>query len=189
MKNFFGSVVQYFLQGLLIIGPLGVTVYIVYVSVLWMDNLWQLEEYPGLGIAIILLSITAIGYLGTLLISKPLLAFFEGIILRIPLINGIYSSIKDVVSAFVGNKKKFDKPVIVTLESGSGLKRIGFVTHENLQNINMSGFSAVFFPHSLALSGNLWLIPNHLIEPLDVKGSQAMKFVISGGLSWAVDTE
>jgi uncharacterized membrane protein len=102
---------------------------------------------------------------------------------RIPFIKLIYSSIKDLIGAFVGDKRKFDKPVLVTINKENTLHQIGFVTQKTYPELGLADMVAVYFPHSYAFSGNHFLVPKESIKPLNISGPVAMKFIVSGGIS------
>ena len=162
--------------------PLALTTYIIVMSIRWLDGLLPLD-IPGLGLLIILGSITIFGYLGSSFLIQPILGFFENIMVRLPLVRIIYTSLKDLVSAFVGDQKKFQQPVMVDLISDGSIKRVGFITQEDMSVLGTPGFAAVYFPHSYNFSGNLVLIPRNQVKPLDLSSTEAMKFVVSGGVS------
>ena len=178
----FPSVATYFLRGLLLLVPLALTLYIIVMSIRWLDGLIPLD-IPGLGLLIIFGSITIFGYLGSSFLIQPILGFFENIMVRLPLVRIIYTSLKDLVSAFVGDQKKFQQPVMVDLIPDGGIKRVGFITQSDMSNLGAPGFAAVYFPHSYNFSGNLMLIPKEQVKPLDLSSTEAMKFVVSGGVS------
>ena len=183
MKSILSKLFRYFFQGLLVVGPLGITVYVLYVSFTWLDSLLQLEDYPGLGLLIIVGTITLLGYLASTILSKPIFGFLERILERIPLVGLIYTSVKDLIEAFVGNKKKFNRPVAVLINPSTGFKRLGFLTQEDLEQFGQKDLVAVYFPHSYNISGNLVLVPKSHIEPLSTSSADVMKFVVSGGVS------
>jgi uncharacterized membrane protein len=102
---------------------------------------------------------------------------------KIPLVKLIYSAVKDLLGAFVGDKKKFNKPVLVKVNRENGLHQIGFITQPDLNALGLADMVVVYFPHSYAFSGIHYLVPRENIKPLDVPGPIAMKFIISGGVS------
>ena len=162
--------------------PLSLTVYIIVISIRWLDGLIGLG-IPGLGLLIILGSITIFGYLGSTLLAQPILNFFEGIMLRLPFVRIIYTSLKDLVSAFVGDQKKFDQPVMVDIVPDGSIKRVGFMTQKDLTTFGAPDFVAIYFPHSYNISGNLLIIPKAQVKPLKLSATEAMKFVVSGGVT------
>jgi uncharacterized membrane protein len=183
MKKF----LRYFLQGLLFVIPLFFTVYVLVVFIRWVDNfvpsLFETDLFPGLGIVIVVSVVTIIGYLGSTLIAKPAFTVFENFLYKLPLINLIYSSTKDVVGAFVGDKKKFSQPVMVKVNKDFDFYRLGFITQTDLNVINLPDKVAVYFPHSYNISGNLYIVPKERITIIQAPSSEVMKFVVSGGVS------
>lgn len=183
MKKF----LRYFLQGLLFVIPLFFTIYVLVVFIRWVDNfvpsLFETKLFPGLGIVIVVSVVTIIGYLGSTLIAKPAFTVFENFLYKLPLINLIYSSTKDVVGAFVGDKKKFSQPVMVRVNKDFDFYRLGFITQSDLKVIDLHDKVAVYFPHSYNISGNLFIVPKENITIVHAPSSEVMKFVVSGGVS------
>ena len=174
-------ILSYFLRGLLFVTPLVVTIYIIFQTILFLDNLIPVP-IPGIGILMVLALITFVGYLASLFFAKPLFDWLERGLVRIPLVNLIYTSIKDLMGAFVGDKKKFSSPVKVQISDT--LMRLGFITQEDMSIIGEADLVAVYFPHSYNVSGNVFLVPKDKVTPLvGVKSSDVMKFMVSGGVS------
>ncbi|MBY5952143.1 MAG: DUF502 domain-containing protein [Cyclobacteriaceae bacterium] len=174
-------ILSYFLRGLLFLTPLAVTVYVIYAIFIFLDGLIPVP-IPGIGILMVLALITFIGYLASLFFTKPFFEWFERGVFKIPLVNLLYTSIKDLMGAFVGEKKKFSSPVIVQISEN--LSRLGFITQEDMSNIGEPELVAVYFPHSYNVSGNVFLVPKDKIKPLKgVKSTDVMKFMVSGGVS------
>ena len=183
MKRF----LRYFLQGLLFVIPLTFTIYIIVASVTWIDSiipdLFHVELFPGVGFLIVISIVTAVGYLGSTLIAKPAFTVFENFLYKLPIVNLIYSSIKDVIGAFVGDKKKFNQPVLVKVNKDFNIYRLGFITQSDLKILDLQDKAAVYFPHSYNISGNLFIVPREHITILNVSSSEVMKFIVSGGVS------
>jgi len=184
------KLVNYFLQGLLYIAPLGITAYIIYTIFNFMDGL--LQEYlfeffdikiPGLGVLTLVLFLILVGLLGRTIIADPLKLLFRNLIERIPLLNFIYSAFNDLFSAFVGKEKKFSKPVLVKVNLNSNLEKLGFITEEDLGLLGEKDKVAVYFPHSYNFSGELFIVPLANIKTIDINSSDVMKFVVSAGLT------
>lgn len=173
---------RYFFSGTLFIVPLTVTIYAIYISFSWLDSLLNLT-IPGVGFVIIVGAITIFGYLTSTFALQTFVDIFDQGINRIPFIKLIYSSLKDLLGAFVGEKKKFDKPVLVTINKENEIFQIGFVTQQDLSSIGLNDMVAVYFPHSYAISGNHFLVPRSSIKPIKIPGPSAMKFIVSGGVS------
>jgi len=145
------KIINYFLRGLLFVAPLAITLYIIILVVLFLDSLIPLPV-PGLGILIVFGFITFIGYTASMFLTQPLFEMLEAWLIKIPLVNIIYTSIKDLMSAFVGDKKKFNTPIIVKLSEN--IFRLGFMTQDDLTVLEEAGLVAVYFPHSYNFSGN-----------------------------------
>ena len=175
---------RYFLEGLLVLVPLVVTIYVITVIFLKIDHLFNFST-PGLGVAATLLLITLVGFVASNFLTRKLVRLIESLFTRLPLIKMIYSSIKDLVNAFVGDKKSFNRPVLVSLSSDNGVQAIGFITRDNLENIGISGKMAVYFPQSYNFAGNLVVVPNERVFPLDADSGDVMSFVVSGVISEA----
>jgi uncharacterized membrane protein len=181
-KIFVRRLLKYFLRGLLFLVPITITLYIIIGSIQWLDNLIPVS-IPFLGLFIILSVITIFGYLGTTLLAKPFFDLFEEVLIRLPLVNIIYTSLKDLIGAFVGDKKKFNKPVMVCMNPDAQVYKLGFITQVDLTQIGMPGKVAVYLPHSYNFSGNLFFVPIESVTPLDVSSAEIMKFIVSGGVS------
>jgi uncharacterized membrane protein len=190
-RNTFRSLINYFFQGLLFLGPLAVTIYAIRITFLWIDGLLyqHLENYlglevPGLGLVTLLLFITLIGFLGSLFFFKPFITYFDRMISRAPLIKIIYTSVKDLLSAFVGNKRRFNQPVLVRIGGSGSLEKIGFITNEDLSELGITeGKIAVYLPHSYAWSGNLFIVPIENVTRIDASATEVMKYIISAGVT------
>ena len=186
MDSTFRRFIRYFFSGTLFIVPLVATAYFIFVSFRWLDNLLNLP-YPGLGFAIILIAITGFGYLTTNFAFKTVTDWFDHGMNKIPLVKLIYSAVKDLLGAFVGDKKKFNKPVLVRINKDNNLYQIGFITQPDLSDIGLTDMVVVYFPHSYAFSGFHYFVPRENIKPLDIPGPVAMKFIVSGGVSGLKD--
>lgn len=183
VKRVSRSVLNHFLQGLLLIVPITVTGFIIFKLFEFVDNLLPFK-IPGLGVLIIFSSITLIGFIGKLIIGTSLSIYFKRLIERIPVIKMFYSAITDIVSAFVGKKKKFTEPVMVIMNRESGIRKLGFLTEKDLSAIGVdNGFVAVYLPHSYNFSGNLFIVPAENVIPLKTSSTDFMKFIVSGGVT------
>ncbi len=181
MSFTFRRFIKYFFRGLLFVVPIALTIYVVILIINFLDGIIPIP-IPGLGILIMIGFIMFVGYLAGLFVTQPLFDEFEKWVIKIPLINILYTSIKDLMSAFVGDKKKFNIPVIVKLSEG--MSRLGFVTLDDLGILEEEDLVAIYFPHSYNFSGNLYLVPRINVRILNnVKSSDVMKFIVSGGVS------
>ncbi len=185
------QLLSWFLQGLLFTAPVALTVYILYVSFTVVDGILTNVilnifgfRIPGLGLIVILGSITIIGFLGSSIVFRPLLSYLDKIISQAPLVKIIYTSIKDFMSAFVGKEKRFTEPVLVKVSRDANLEKMGFITKRDLSNLGISsGKVAVYLPHSYNFSGNLFIVPVENITPLDAPPSEVMKFIVTAGVT------
>lgn len=177
-------VLKYLLQGLLVVAPIGITLYVIYESFIVLDGLIPLE-IPGLGILIILLGITLIGFVASHLISERISSWLDRQIRKAPLISLIYTAVTDVLNALVGEKRSFKYPVLVQLDDDPAVKRIGFVTHRGFgkQAELEEEYLTVYCPHSYAISGNIYLVAKERVETLDLPAADVMKYVISAGVT------
>lgn len=181
------KIVRYFFSGTLFIVPLVATIYVIFLSFSWLDSLIPLP-YPGLGFAIIIVAITLFGYFTSNFLFQTLVTWFDSIVNKIPLVKLIYSSVKDLLNAFVGDKKKFTKPVLVTINKDNQLHRIGFITQDDLSTLGLNDMVVVYFPQSYAFAGDHFVVPKESVKPLNISGPVAMKFIVSGGVSGFKET-
>lgn len=177
------KLINSFLQGLLLIAPLSITIFVLYKLLGFVDGLIPMN-IPGLGLLIIIGSITLIGFAGSIVIKRPITFIFTNVIERIPLLKILYTSINDLLSAFVGQKKKFTEPVMVMLSKESDIRKLGFITEKDLSNIGIDNqFVAVYLPHSYNFSGNMFIVPAANVIPVDANPAEFMKFIVSGGVT------
>lgn len=183
MRKIAALFLRYFLQGLIIISPIAITAWAAYSIFDFIDT--KIPFMPrGVGFVIIISSLIVIGWLGsTFLIWKLLINFFDSILERTPFLKFIYTSVKDVVESFMGDKKKFTKPVLVKVRTNPEIFQIGFITQKDLSKLNLEGKVAVYLPHSYAVSGFLYIVDIENIQPLDINPSDAMKMAVSGGIA------
>ena len=180
------KLVKYFIKGLVIFVPMALTVFIFVWAFTSFDSIFRdrLElPYPGLGILLTVVLIFLIGFIASNFLGKRLFALVEKVFTGLPLVKLLYSAVKDMIEAFAGDKKSFDKPVIATIAPGGAAKVVGFVTRESLENLGLEDHVAVYTPQSYNFAGNVLLFPKEAVTPLDIESSQAMAFVVSGGVS------
>lgn len=178
------KIISFFFQGLLLVVPVMLTIYIVYKMFVWVDEILPYHPFPGSGVIILFAAITIIGLLGNTLIAKTLNGWFHALIKRLPLLSTIYSAIKDLLSAFVGEKRKFDRPVLVKLSKESNIQKLGFITQDNLSSLGLEDQKvAVYLPHSYAFSGNVFIVEKDNITPIETSSAEVMKFIVSGGVA------
>ncbi len=172
--------------------PLGLAAYLIYWAVFAVDNALNLSNLmlidgkhiyiPGLGILTVVLFLLFAGVVVTFVITDPIKQWFNRWISRLPLFKFLYSSIKDLTEAFVGDEKKFNEPVLVEVNE-FGLKKIGFLTQHDLSSLGLPGEVAVYFPYSYSFAGQVVIVSADKVKPIDKSAADMMKFVISGGVS------
>lgn len=195
MKRVFRALLNYFIKGLLIVVPLGAAFFLIFWAISSIDNALNISDLfwasskdgksvyiPGLGILNVVVIILIAGILVTNVVTDPIKAWFHRWLNRLPIFKFLYSSIKDLTEAFVGDEKKFNEPVIVEVNE-FGLKKIGFLVQKDLQSLNLPGEVAVYFPYSYSFAGQVVIIPADKVKPIDKTAAEVMKFVISGGVS------
>lgn len=183
------TILNYFLRGMLIVFPLGATIYLVSITINWMNTIfnnlffgWFEIDIPGLGILSGFILIALVGFVFTRAFTKPIVHLFENLFSKTPLVSIIYTSLKDLTEAFVGDKKKFTKPVKIQF-GDMGLTRFGFITQESLTNLGIENDVAVYCPHSYNFSGNLYIVAKDHVTPVDTEPADFMRFIISGGVT------
>jgi uncharacterized membrane protein len=186
VKNF----ISHCVQGLIVIAPTVITVFVFYRLFIFINTTFQFPRIvnPYLDPLIIplaiILFIYLIGRLSATLFFTPVLMRLEKDVERVPLIRVVYSAVKDLSSAFIGNKRKFNRPVLVTIDKLNDIKQIGFVTQTDLSNMSIEKDRiSVYLPFSYGLNGKLIIVHKDSVQPLDVSSAEAMKFIISGGVT------
>jgi uncharacterized membrane protein len=185
------KILRYFIQGLIITVPVVITAFVVYKVISWVASFFNffgvivgpfIDPLIVVGSAVGLIFL--MGILGSSIILRPLFLMFDNSLEHTPVIKTVYSSIKDLFSAFVGSKKRFNKPVLVTINKENNIQQLGFVTQEDLAELNIkTGTVAVYVPLSYSFSGNLLIVPADHITTINASSSEVMKFIISGGVT------
>jgi uncharacterized membrane protein len=206
-KKILSSVAQLFFQGVVVLAPIGVTIWVVVSLFNWVDNFLpnllniifplqftevdgQIPKVTGLGFVVAITLVLFIGWLSSLFFVERLMSIFDKLLEKTPGVKIIYSSVKDFLEAFAGNKKKFDQPVLVNVDA-TDVWRIGFITQKNTEHFGLKDFVTVYVPHSYAISGITYIVSADRIKkmPKGVNASEAMKYVVSGGVTTVDDAE
>ena len=181
---------RYFLQGLIYMAPLAITIYTLYFIFSVIDGSLQKYFYqwfnikiPGLGFVAIFLLISLLGLVGQSILFRPVKNLISGLIDRAPIVKVFYTSIRDLLNAFVGKEKKFNQPVLVKVNLISDLEKVGFLTQEDLSDLEILDKVAVYFPHSYNFSGEMFIVPKEHVRPFKMAPAEAMKFIVSGGVA------
>jgi uncharacterized membrane protein len=175
--------IRYFFQGIIVVSPFAITVWATYSIFDVIDK--QIPDLPrGVGFLLIIGSLIALGWFAsTFFISKFLFDLFDSLLERTPFIKFIYTSVKDVVESFMGEKRKFNKPVLVKIRTQPEIFQIGFKTQKELSHLGHANKVAVYIPHSYAVSGMLMIVDQENVTPLDMDPADAMKMAVSGGIA------
>lgn len=176
------TLAKYFFQGLLVCVPVVGTIALVVWVLTTLDELYPLP-IPGLGIAITLLLVTLVGALTSNVVGRRVVKAVERGMKSLPVVSIIYSSLKDLLGAFVGDERSFDKPVMVRVAADSDIRVFGFVTCSRFDDVRLAGHVAVYLPQSYNFAGNLLIVPRERVEPVDADSAQFMAFIVSGGVA------
>jgi uncharacterized membrane protein len=138
---------------------------------------------PGVGFAATILLITLVGFAGSNFVTRSVVALVDRLVARLPFVRLLYGSTKDLLNAFVGERRRFDRPVLVRLIPGSEARAFGFVTQAALEGLGLAGSVAVYLPQSYNFAGQLWVLPTEAVQPLAADSSEVMAFIVSGGVT------
>jgi uncharacterized membrane protein len=144
----------------------------------------QDDYIPGIGLLTTVILITLLGWMSTKYVTGKIIKLIDYLLEKIPVVKTIYSVIKDTVQSFLGDKKSFSKVALVVIP-GTEMKSIGFITSEQLEDFfsPLKDHVAVYIPQTFQVAGFTFLIPKEQVEIIDVKVEDAMKFVLSGGMT------
>lgn len=200
-RAYLRRLLQFFFQGLIVLAPIGITIWVVLGLFNFVDDILpnlihsvapgaltkdasgNLNKIPGLGFIVVIILVLAVGWLSSLFVGVRLVSILDSILEKTPGIKFIYSSVKDFLEAFAGNKRKFDKPVLVNVDA-TDVWRVGFITQLSTDDFGMPGHVTVYVPHSYAISGITYIVPTDRIKPLNnISAADAMKYTISGGVT------
>jgi len=179
----------YFLKGLLIFVPAALTVAALVLVFMKLDALFSSilkTSIPGLGVVIalgiIVVGITLVGFVASNFLGRKFFDLIDRIFAKMPLVKLLYASLKDFIGAFAGEKKSFDKPVVVEITPGGALAA-GFITRQSVEALGLADHVAVYFPHSYNFSGFVMIVPADRVRPVQIDSSEAMAFIVSGGVT------
>lgn len=196
----YSRLLQYFLQGLLILAPIAITIYALFFVVSTIDGWIPIFSYTdemgrvhvqnyGLGFVIILGAIISIGYFSSFFITGRIVSFMDKFMQKAPGIKHIYSTTRDFFEAFAGDKKKFTQNVLANVDDND-VWRMGFITRDDMSDFGLIEFVAVYIPMAYSVAGNVYIIPRSRIKPItNITSAQTMKFAVSGGVTEVVEME
>ncbi len=196
MKKSFNykKLLQYFLQGLLVLGPITITAYFLYWAVSSIDSLIPIFSYTdvkgevhvrnyGIGFVVIIAFLIIIGYLSSFFITSRFVSFFDKLLEKTPGIKHIYATTRDFFEAFAGEHKKFTKHVLANID-GNEVWRFGFITREDMEDFGFQDYVTVYVPMAYSIAGNVYVIPKSRVRLINnISASQTMKFAVSGGVT------
>lgn len=185
---------QYFLQGLIILGPVTITLYFIYWAISTIDGLIPIFTYTdaqgvervqnyGFGLIIIIAVLLIIGYFSSFFIAGRAVSFMDKLLHKTPGIKHIYGTTRDFFEAFAGDKKKFTKHVLANVDDND-VWRFGFITREDMQDFGLTDYVTVYIPMAYSVAGNVYVIPQRRVKLIEnITAAQTMKFAVSGGVT------
>jgi uncharacterized membrane protein len=188
------KLLQYLLQGLLVLGPVTITAYFFYWAVSSIDNLIPIFSYTdaqgvvhvrnyGIGFIIILAILIVTGYISSFFITSRFVSFIDKQLEKTPGIKHIYATTRDFFEAFAGENKKFTKHVLANIDDND-VWRFGFITREDMQDFGLQEYVTVYVPMAYSIAGNVYVIPKKRVKLIEnISASQSMKFAVSGGVT------
>ena len=188
------KLLQWFLQGMLVIAPITITVYAMYAVISTIDG-WipifthidekgvvHVQNY-GVGLIIILSVIILIGYFSSFFITGRIISFMDKFMEKTPGIKHIYSTTRDFFEAFAGDKKKFTQNVLANVDDND-VWRLGFITRDDMADFGLIDYVSVYVPMAYSVAGNVYIIPRARVKPIThISSAQTMKFAVSGGVT------
>jgi uncharacterized membrane protein len=180
--NLMSRLLNYFFKGVVLLAPLAFTVYVCVRVFATIDG-WLGIPIPGVGFLATVVLITLFGFLASSFLTRRMLSIVEGVLERLPFVRLLYSSTKDLLNAFVGEKRRFDKPVLVAPFASGEARALGFVTQDTLATMGMREHVAVYLPQSYNFAGSLLIFPTSVVTPLDAESADVMAFIVSGGVT------
>lgn len=190
----YSKLLQYFLQGLLIMAPVSISIYTLYFVVSSIDGLIPIFSYIdetgrvrvqnyGLGFLVIIAAIILLGYFSSFFITGRIVSFMDKFFQKTPGLKHIYSTTRDFFEAFAGDKKKFTHNVLANVDDND-VWRVGFITKEDMTDFGLKGYVAVYIPMAYSVAGNVYVIPRERVKPItNISSAQTMKFAVSGGVT------
>ena len=175
---------NYFFRGLIVLAPAVVTIYVFWLIISAVDQ-WMGLGVPGAGIAVTVVLITLFGFLASTVLARWFVALMDSTFNRLPLVRLVYSSTKDLLDAFVGEKRRFDRPVVVSVHTDGVEKAFGFVTQETMERFGLADHVTVYLPFSYTFTGVIRIFPKASVKPLSTDSAELMAFVVSGGVTGA----
>lgn len=196
----FKKLFQYFLQGLLVLAPVTITIYFIWITVSTVDSWIPIFTYTdsagtvhvqnyGIGFVFVIAMLVIIGYISSFFITTRVIGVFDRIMQKTPGIKHIYGTTRDFFEAFAGDKKKFTKHVLANVDDND-VWRFGFVTRDDMQDFGLHEYVTVYIPMAYSVAGNVYVIPKSRVRIIDnISAAQTMKFAVSGGITYIDEDE
>jgi uncharacterized membrane protein len=172
----------YFLRGLVLAAPLAITLYVCWLIFSTVDR-WLGLPIPGAGFLATIALVTLLGFLASNLLTRGVVSLLDRLLARLPFVRLLYSATKDLLNAVVGEQRRFDQPVLVSLTPDGAIRAFGFITRDSLASIGLEHDVAVYVPQSYNFAGNLVVVPATRVAPLDRESSEVLTFIVSGGVT------
>lgn len=202
--SLFKRLFHYFLQGLLILAPIAITVWAITAAFNFIDSILpnfvhslfpeqmvdaqgNIRRIPGVGFLIVLALVLLVGYISSNFLFGKAVDAFDKLLEKTPGIKFIYSPLKDFFEAFAGEKKKFTQNVLANVDDND-VWRIGFITMEDMEEFGLKDYVAVYVPMAYSVAGNVYIIPRERVKPItNISSAQTMKFAVTGGVTDVVE--
>jgi uncharacterized membrane protein len=173
---------NYFLRGLVVVVPLALTVYVCALIFTTIDS-WLGLPIRGVGFLLTLVLITIVGFFASTFVTRSLITALDSLFDRLPFVRLLYSSAKDMLNAFVGEKRRFDKPVLVSVSADGAVKVLAFLTSDSLASLGVADHVTVYMPQSYGFAGHILVVPAERVQRIDADAAEVMAFIISGGVT------
>lgn len=173
---------NFFLRGLVVVVPLALTLYVCVLIFTTIDS-WLGLPVRGVGFLLAIVLITVVGALASSLVTRGLLSAVDRLFDRLPFVRLLYSSAKDMLNAFVGEKRRFDKPVLVSLSEDGSVRVLAFLTSDSLASLGVADAVTVYMPQSYGFAGHILVVPADRVTRIDADAAAVMAFIISGGVT------
>ncbi len=185
-----------FLRGLVTLLPVLLTLYILYWFAVTAERMlggplqWALPGWlyrPGLGIAMGIALVFAVGLVMELYVARRLVTLVEELLLRVPVVKTLYAAIKDFAGFISDSSKQKALSQVVRVRVDGGMYLLGFVTREDFTGLPAQlggeGMIAVYLPMSYQIGGYTVLLPRERVEPIPMSSEEALRFAVTAGMS------
>lgn len=198
-KTLLGRLRNYFLAGILVTAPITITIYVTWGFLKFLDNkitpfipydynpnTYLPVEIPGLGLLIALVFFTFVGWLTRNFFGRLIVRISEYIVERVPVINTIYSAIKQIFETVMASKSEAFKEVVMFEYPRKGIWVMGFVTGVSkgeVQDLTDNETVNIFLPTTPnPTSGFLLFLPKKDIIYMKMSVEEGIKLIVSGGI-------